>query len=711
MNPAPIAPIARLMGAGDVVDRSDLQYERYRTAAPGPDVAAADPHARASTPPVDFGPPTPNVAGPKQPMIDEVALGHRPDAAQPAAGGQLRGDRARRRSCAPTPPTRPLLVAGDADGLVDAAGARPARRSAGRLLLRLLRHGPSRLRPDLRRRTPTWWSPTPTASGPSAGAPSASRRATPSRPTRWRPYDPTDQRLEVFPDADHAPTRPSPSSAAAPRSTATDYGNPVTYTPDDRPANAMDGDPQTRLAGRARSTTRPAQRLDHRPRPAGDDRPPPAAAAHQPGAQPLDHQGAPALRRPDAGDRRRWTPRRAPSRARPSTSRTQTFHHLEIEVLRHQHRQAPRVRRRQRGRLRRGQHPRRGNGRRGGAPADRPARPGPAPRRSTTAWSRCSPGCAPTRPSPCALDEELRMNRLIDLPTARSFSIDRDGRAVRLRARRHDRPACSASPTPPTAASPPPRRATCQGSIEHARLGRARRRPDHVLERRVQPGRPAPGCSTTSATRSPSRTSTCSSWPTAATRCRPQLTIEPDGDPAKAVKVDIPPVDRPAPSPTRRSPCRSTLPASVTGQVLRFTVTGARRRPEKDWYSNSYSQAPVAIAELGIPGEQMARRAPTTFDSGCRSDLVTIDGRPVPVRVTGTTADAVARKLLTVSDLRRRVRSTWPRASTSCAPRSVVGSASTSTSWRWPRTRAAPRRPLSTLVADRRRRPRRDPRW
>ena len=27
--------------------------------------------------------------------------------------------------------------------------------------------------------------------------------------------------------------------------TATDYGNPVTYTPDDRPANAMDGDPES----------------------------------------------------------------------------------------------------------------------------------------------------------------------------------------------------------------------------------------------------------------------------------------------------------------------------------------------------------------------------------------------------------------------------------------------------------------------------------
>ena len=77
-------------------------------------------------------------------------------------------------------------------------------------------------------------------------------------------------------------------------------------------------------------------------------------------------------------------------------------------------------------------------------------------------------------------------------------------------------------------------------------------------------------------------------------------------------------------------------------------MSGARIVREKDWYSNSYSKAPVAIAELGIPGEQMPA-APTTFDSGCRADLLTVDGRPVPLRVTGSTADAVARKLLTVT--------------------------------------------------------------
>jgi len=126
-----------------------------------------------------------------------------------------------------------------------------------------------------------------------------------------------------------------------------------------------------------------------------------------------------------------------------------------------------------------------------------------------------------------------------------------------------------------------------------------------------------------------------------------QLTVEPDGDPSKAVKVDIPAVhDQSRPNATVSVPV--DLPRSVTGRVLRFTVSDARIVREKDWYSNSYAKAPVAIAELGIPGEQMAA-APSTYDSGCRSDLLTIDGRPVPLRVTGSTADAIARKLLTVS--------------------------------------------------------------
>ncbi len=58
------------------------------------------------------------------------------------------------------------------------------------------------------------------------------------------PYDPTDQRLEVFPNQTEADQTVSEQRGGV-TVTATAYGNPVTYTPDDRPANAMDGDPES----------------------------------------------------------------------------------------------------------------------------------------------------------------------------------------------------------------------------------------------------------------------------------------------------------------------------------------------------------------------------------------------------------------------------------------------------------------------------------
>ena len=56
--------------------------------------------------------------------------------------------------------------------------------------------------------------------------------------------DPTDNRLDVFPGA------PTDAATVVERGgvasvEATGYGNPVSYTPEDRPAMALDGDPQT----------------------------------------------------------------------------------------------------------------------------------------------------------------------------------------------------------------------------------------------------------------------------------------------------------------------------------------------------------------------------------------------------------------------------------------------------------------------------------
>src|SRR3954452_10015299 len=77
-----IGPMDRVMGAGDLVDRSDLQFERYRTPRPRDmwDVLLATP---GLGPVLRFGDPVPNVAGPEQPLIDEVELGGDPSRAYP----------------------------------------------------------------------------------------------------------------------------------------------------------------------------------------------------------------------------------------------------------------------------------------------------------------------------------------------------------------------------------------------------------------------------------------------------------------------------------------------------------------------------------------------------------------------------------------------------------------------------------------------------
>ena len=52
-------------------------------------------------------------------------------------------------------------------------------------------------------------------------------------------------------------------------------------------------------------------------------------------------------------------------------------------------------------------------------------------------------------------------------------------------------------------------------------------------------------------------------------------------------------------------------------------------------------EMPVAIAELGAAGVRAPAR-PTTLPATCRSDLFTVDGAPVAVKVVGTTAAALA---------------------------------------------------------------------
>jgi len=93
---------------------------------------------------------------------------------------------------------------------------------------------------------------------------------------------------------------------------------------------------------------------------------------------------------------------------------------------------------------------------------------------------------------------------------------------------------------------------------------------------------------------------------------------------------------------------RLALP-SLHGRDVRLTFDTVRTQDTLDYYSQTPIALPIGIAEVGIPGAPAAAPVPTDVPTSCRSDLLSVDGAPVWVQVSGTTADALDRKPLTVS--------------------------------------------------------------
>lgn len=104
--------------------------------------------------------------------------------------------------------------------------------------------------------------------------------------------------------------------------------------------------------------------------------------------------------------------------------------------------------------------------------------------------------------------------------------------------------------------------------------------------------------------------------------------------------------------PDGRSPGATvTVPISfpaLTGQDITVTFTSVRPETTVNYYSQTPITLPLGIAEVGIPGISIAP-PPTDIPSTCRDDLLTIDGRPVDISVTGTSQAALDGSGLTVS--------------------------------------------------------------
>ncbi len=87
---------------------------------------------------------------------------------------------------------------------------------------------------------------------------------------------------------------------------------------------------------------------------------------------------------------------------------------------------------------------------------------------------------------------------------------------------------------------------------------------------------------------------------------------------------------------------------ALHGSSVRITVDTVRLENTLNYYSQTPIAMPIGIATVGFPGVTAAP-LPTQVPTSCRNDLVSVDGTPVSVQVTGTTADALDRQPLTIS--------------------------------------------------------------
>ncbi|HEV8063489.1 MAG TPA: discoidin domain-containing protein, partial [Acidimicrobiales bacterium] len=80
---------------------------------------------------------------------------------------------------------------------------------------------------------------------------------------------------------------------------------------------------------------------------------------------------------------------------------------------------------------------------------------------------------------------------------------------------------------------------------------------------------------------------------------------------------------------------------AVTGSVLRFTIEAVRQVTTTDWYTSTPIVLPFAIAEIGVPGLHFTPENPaSSIPPVCRGNLMTIDGKPVWLKVTGKVGTA-----------------------------------------------------------------------
>ncbi|MCB0994730.1 MAG: DUF3367 domain-containing protein [Acidimicrobiales bacterium] len=626
LQPEAIAPIARLLGAGDIVFSLDEQYERYRS--PRPDIVwlLATSAIDGLGPPEFFGEPEPNVAGPWAPMVDEIDLALPTNRSTPNPVVVRQVDdvlpivRAR-------PVEGPLVVAGDADGLVDLAelGELDPDRTvlfAASLddaeLAVALDAGARLVVTDTNRRRSRWWKSVRDMTGFTEQASGTDGVD-----------DIDDARLEVFPEIGLGGYTVADQLGGD--VVATDYGDPFSGHPEDRAYHAVDGDLSTawRVAGLEDAR---GERLEIRLDAA-------VASDHvtvvQPQALPRNRHITEIELTVNGGDP--LTVQLDETSLVPPGQVIDLSGTVEVERLIVEIRETSAGRRISWAGLTPVGFAEVGLGEVAGlgiteviVPApDLLDRVGPAAADHALSIVFTRERAAPE--DSVRADAETHMVRALDLPAPMAFTLTGQARVSDDAA---DEVLDAAAGRPADAGVSVSASARLPGALDA--VGAAALDGDPATAW-VPPLGPSAG-HFLDVTFADERTIE-----------RLDLAVIADGRHSVPTRIRVEAgdqtrlVDLPVITDLTARDASVSVPVTfepVTGRRFRVVIDEVRPVTSVDWFSAEPLEQPVGIAELGIEGVTVPPRT-QGVDTGCRDDLLTLDGHPVPVRVSGTVASGL----------------------------------------------------------------------
>lgn len=651
LEPGVLAPLARRMSVGDLVLRSDLQWERYRTPRPVETWPVFDPAPAGLRRVATFGPPVGDVS--VVPFVDEQALAQAPSPDRPPAVAVFSVTGAEPIVRA-EPVSAPIVLAGDGEGMVDASAAGLLEGNNTVLYAGTLDRAAAGYQAALAAGADLVLTDTNRKRAQRYGSIRDTFGYTQEAGEVPLAVDPNNAPLPVFPGTgDDAATVALEGGQGVAVVRASSYGSNVSYDPQARPDLAVDGDPGTAwTVGSFTSAVGQYLRIDFSQ---------PLTAAQITLQQPytphvVPPPGEPGISGPVVVPGERWITKvrlhfdRGPDVVRALDDRSRspsgqaitfpsrTFNWVRITILATS---TPAVK------------VGRPNGvgfsevRVGGARVDellrlptdllRAVGSSDLAHRLTILMTRLQ-----TNPAePFTGDPEPSISRTFTLPSTRTFSVGGTAQVSAL--------------APDFLLDPllgRPNNAGMLAANSSSRLpGDLAARSSSALD-----GDPTTAWTT-------ARGPQVGNWirvdlphPVSLDRIAMQvvadgrhsvptrLGISVDGGPART--VDLPSIaEGAAPGSTATVPV--SLPGTTAHRSVLFRVDAVRAETTLDNLSASQITLPVSIAELGLPGIREAAPA-TNVPSGCRTDLLSVDGRPVGIRLVGATAVAEARRDLTV---------------------------------------------------------------